>query len=69
MLAYPAFDIEFVLETDASVQGIGAIPSQPQDGGKLHPVAFASRALSPSEQNYGITELETLTVVWAVSHF
>jgi hypothetical protein len=35
----------------------------------LHPVAYASRALSPSEKNYGITELETLAVVWGLSHF
>ena len=32
-------------------------------------MAFASRALSPCEINYGITELETLAVVWAMSHF
>ncbi len=40
-----------------------------QQDGKLHPVAFASRALSPCEKNYGITDLETLAVVWALSHF
>ena len=34
-----------------------------------HPMSYASRALSPAEQNYGITDLETLAVVWAISHF
>ena len=69
ILAYPAFDREITLETDASILGIGAILSQLQADGKPHPVAFASRALSPTEQNYAITDLETLGVVWAVSHF
>ena len=69
VLAYPSFDRDFVLETDASIQGIGAVLSQLQDDDKLHPVAYASRVLSPQERNYSITELETLAVVWAVTHF
>ena len=70
VLAYPDFGADFVLETDASVQGLGAVLSQTQlSDGKLHPVAYASRALNPSERRYGITELETLAVVWAMSHF
>ena len=68
VLAYPSFDHPYILETDASIQGLGAILSQDQDG-KAHPVAYASRSLSPQERNYGITELETLAVVWAISHF
>ena len=32
-------------------------------------MAFASRAVNPTERNYSITDLETLAVVWAVSHF
>ena len=55
---------------DASSKGIGAmILSQQQLNSKLHPVGYASRALSQQERNYAATELETLAVVWAVSHF
>ncbi len=69
ILAYPNFEESFVLETDASIHGLGAILSQKQVDGELHPVAYASRALSPQEKNYAITDLETLAVVWAVTHF
>jgi len=69
LLAYPDFKKPFTLETDASIKGLGAILSQVQDDGKLHPLAYASRSLSQSEKNYAITELETLAVVWAVTHF
>ena len=66
MLAYPQFDVKFIMETDESILGLGAILSQYQSDEKLHPVAFTSRALSASEKNYSITELETLAVVWAM---
>ena len=69
VLAYPNFQQRFIVETDASIQGLGSVLSQRQEDGKLHPIAYASRALSPGERNYGITELETLAVVWAVTHF
>ena len=69
VLAYPGFSLDFCIETDASAQGLGAILSQTQNDGARHPVAYASRALSPSERNYAITDLETLAVVWAISHF
>ena len=69
LLCYPDFDKDFVLETDASKQGLGAILSQYQIDHKLHPVAYASRSISSTESNYAITDLETLAVVWAVTHF
>ena len=69
VLAYPRFGEDFTLETDASIQGLGAVLSQKQEDGKLHPIAYASRALSKPERNYSVTELETLAVVWAITHF
>ena len=69
MLAYPDFSKEFALETDASKQGLGAMLSQFQEDSKLHPLFYASHSLSSSEKNYAITELETLAIVWAISHF
>ena len=69
ILAYPYFDRQFPLETDASVQGLGAVLSQVQDDGLPHPVAYASQVFSPAEKNYRITDLKTLAVIWSVSHF
>ena len=69
VLVYPSFEKPFVLETDASVVGVGAVLSQVQQDGLLHPIAYASRSLTTGERNYAITELETLAVVWAITHF
>ena len=69
VLAYPCFGKDFILETDASIMGLGAVLSQRQTDGLPHPIAFASRALAPAERNYGITDLETLAMIWALSHF
>lgn len=52
-----------------SIQGLGAMLSQKQSDRHLHPMAYASRALSAPEANYGFTELETLAIVWAITYF
>ena len=49
---------QFIVETDASVLGLGAVLSQKQPNGHTQPIAYASRSLHTREK-YGITELET----------
>ena len=44
VLAYPDPNKEYLLKTDASKLGLGAVLSQKQSNGKYHPVAFGSRA-------------------------
>ena len=68
ILAFPNFELEFILFTDASDFGIGAVLSQMIDT-KERVIAYYSRHLSVTEQNYSNTEKECLAVVNAVKHF
>ena len=60
-----SFDPErpITIETDASDRAIGACLSQPDEQGKLRPVAFHSRKFTPPELNYDIHDKELLAVV------
>ena len=70
VLVFPDFNKPFLLETDASKEGLGAVLSQKQDDGRYHPVAFGSRTLTQSEQNYHSSKLEFLALKWSVTeHF
>lgn len=69
ILTYPDFDKPFILFTDASELGLGAVLAQIGKDEKEHVVAYASRRVSPTESNYSATELECLGVIWAVKLF
>ncbi|KAK3707424.1 hypothetical protein QZH41_002496 [Actinostola sp. cb2023] len=68
-LAYPVFTEPFILETDASNDGLGAVLSQTQDGRK-RVIAYASRGLRGAEKNmdnYSSMKLELLALKWAIT--
>ena len=65
ILAYADFDLPFLLHTDASGHGLGAVLYQHQEG-KDRVIAYASRSLSKSERNYPAHKLEFLALKWAI---
>ena len=67
VLAFADLKRSFLLETDASKYGLGAILQQMQEDGKYHLVAYASRALHGSKANYHSSKLEFLALKWAVT--
>ena len=66
MLAYADFKAPFILHTDASREGLGAVLYQVQEG-KHRVIAYASRSLSKSEKNYPVHKLEFLALEWAIT--
>ncbi len=69
ILTYPDFGKEFVLQTNASDYGVGAVLSQLDDLGNENVIAYASKALSPREQKYSTTDKEVFAVVFGTAHF
>ena len=70
VLGYADFTKPFILETDASFEGLGAVLSQEDDAGKRYVVAYASRTLRGSEKNmknYSSMKLELLALKWAMT--
>ena len=64
LLSLPNFSKPFAIECDASGAGIGAVLMQ--DG---HPIAYFSKALSPTNLNKSAYEKELMALVLAVQHW
>lgn len=68
ILTFPQPDKPFILDTDASKEGLGAVLSQDIDG-QEPVIAYFSKSLSKAERNYCVTRKELLAIVKAVEHF
>lgn len=67
VLAHPDFNRPFILSTDASLDGLGAVLSQiPEGETRARPVAFASKALTRAQSNYPAHRLEFLALKWSI---
>ncbi|XP_070174729.1 uncharacterized protein [Littorina saxatilis] len=68
VLLLPDLSQDFVVRTDASSTGLGAVLLQEKEG-LLHPVAYASRKLLDRESRYSTIERECLAIVWGLTKF
>ena len=68
VLALYSPDANSKISSDASSFGLGAVLLQ-QQADKWRPVAYASRAISDTEQRYSQIEKEALSLVWAYEKF
>ena len=67
VLAFADFKKPFLLETDASIEGLGAVLSQKQDDDRYHPIAYTSCGLKGGELKYQSSKLEFLALKWAMT--
>ena len=70
VLGYPDFSREFILEIDASLNGLGTVLSQQGKDRQICVIAYASCSLCPSERsmhNYSSVKLELLALKWVVT--
>ena len=67
ILAIPRLGGHYILDVDASYDQLGCVLLQQQPDKEYLPVGYFSKGLNSAEKNYGVTELEGLAVVWAVT--
>ncbi|CAM4574270.1 unnamed protein product [Lepidochelys olivacea] len=66
VLRAPDFDKPFLVTTDTSERGVGAVLMQKGPDQEFHPVVFLSKKLSERESNWSVTEKECYAIVYAL---
>ncbi|GFX46385.1 retrovirus-related Pol polyprotein from transposon 297 [Trichonephila clavipes] len=62
----PNFEREFIVQTDASNVGMGAVLTQLNEQGEEHPILYLSKKFSEVEKRYCTTEKECASIVFAI---
>ncbi|GBL91308.1 Retrovirus-related Pol polyprotein from transposon 297 [Araneus ventricosus] len=68
VLAYPRTDEEFILFTDASIEGMGTVLSQKIRNEECV-IAYISKSLGKPERNHCVTCKELLAIAKSIEHF
>ena len=68
ILAFPNMEGKFIIDTEASNLGMGAVLSQVQDG-QEKVICFYSKCFSKAERRYCVTRRELLAIVMAIKNF
>lgn len=69
MLKHPNFNDVFYLNTDASLEAVGAALLQKDENGILRPINYFSCKLKPHEKKWPAIELEAYAILLAIRHF
>ena len=68
IMAFPTDDGQFILDSDASDETIGAVVMQIQSGVEKV-IAYGSRTLGKEERNYCATDRELLAVKYCMEYY
>jgi len=69
VLGFPDINKEFILDTDASFESIGAVLSQKDDLGRERVIAYGSHTMNSHEKGYCVTRKELLAIYYFCNHF
>ncbi|GFV76858.1 retrovirus-related Pol polyprotein from transposon 17.6 [Trichonephila clavipes] len=68
-LQVPHIEKPYYLHADASQTAVGCCLGQLDGEDNIHPIAFGSQKLNPSQQKWSTIEREAYAIIWALKRF